>query len=445
VTTQAPGPVTTQAPVTQPPGPRPDFTTPQDLMVCEAGAPARTTECMSTDDYNAIEDQIRDIMTLLGDECNNENCPQADWAGCVLRMAGHDFMDFDPAQGIGGSDGCTNLEDPDNKGLNPCLATGEFGHSLKDVYQNFCTRISLADFLVVSGEAVMTVLRNRVSEVQGAALQLNFHQNFLFGRTTQHENCEFQVGLLPNPEHGCPDVQRVFMQNLGLDEAGSAALMGVHSIGRARAENSGYEGFWSDPENSRLFNNNYFVSMLAKGWGPVEMSEFKHQWNRIDRGTVGTEGHREMMLNSDLCLLYNEDNAPLNAATNDCCAWVDTFVIGGSSDGQHTGAIANNDGMFCGVNCATDPELTVNGQRPGCDGGIDERNMCCGSPNGVQGDGSRANDCGAPFAPAGLASAAVQQFAADDDAWILAFEAAWKQVTEIGATNLQALTASCPA
>ena len=28
-------------------------------------------------------------------------CPQADWAGCVLRMAGHDFVDFQWGAGEG--------------------------------------------------------------------------------------------------------------------------------------------------------------------------------------------------------------------------------------------------------------------------------------------------------------------------------------------------------
>ena len=27
--------------------------------------------------------------------------------------------------------------------------------------------------------------------------------------------------------------------------------MGVHTLGRAKVENSGYHGWWSDPENSR--------------------------------------------------------------------------------------------------------------------------------------------------------------------------------------------------
>ena len=36
----------------------------------------------------------------------------------MLRLAGHDFMDFrTDEKKKGGSDGCINFEDPDNKGL----------------------------------------------------------------------------------------------------------------------------------------------------------------------------------------------------------------------------------------------------------------------------------------------------------------------------------------
>eukprot|EP00971_Amphidinium_carterae_P311566 6192475-Amphidinium_carterae.1 len=62
--------------------------------------------------------------------CTATECPQADWAGCVLRVAGHDFMDF--GDGEGGSDGCLDLFDPDNAGLPECLHSGEFGFSIQD-------------------------------------------------------------------------------------------------------------------------------------------------------------------------------------------------------------------------------------------------------------------------------------------------------------------------
>ena len=46
------------------------------------------------------------------------------FAGCLLRTAGHDFMDFrylEDGSSTGGSDGCINFHDPDNKGVAECL------------------------------------------------------------------------------------------------------------------------------------------------------------------------------------------------------------------------------------------------------------------------------------------------------------------------------------
>lgn len=51
----------------------------------------------------------------------------------------------------GGSDGCVNFEDGDNAGLASCLAwTG-----LNKIYENWCDKLSLADFMVLSAEAVV--------------------------------------------------------------------------------------------------------------------------------------------------------------------------------------------------------------------------------------------------------------------------------------------------
>ena len=55
------------------------------------------------------------------------------------------------APGTGGSDGCVNFEDGDNAGLPGCLAwTG-----LESIYNKWCDKISLADFMVLAGEVVV--------------------------------------------------------------------------------------------------------------------------------------------------------------------------------------------------------------------------------------------------------------------------------------------------
>lgn len=40
-------------------------------------------------------------------------------AACIIRLSGHDLMDFRNYSGVvtGGPDGCVNFNDPDNAGL----------------------------------------------------------------------------------------------------------------------------------------------------------------------------------------------------------------------------------------------------------------------------------------------------------------------------------------
>lgn len=49
---------------------------------------------------------------------------------CCLQL-GSAAEDY--ANGEGGADACTDMEDPDNAGLSECLSTGEHGHSLQAV------------------------------------------------------------------------------------------------------------------------------------------------------------------------------------------------------------------------------------------------------------------------------------------------------------------------
>lgn len=164
---------------------------------------------------------------------------------------------------------------------------------------------------------------------------------------------------MPNPENGCSDLKEVFITHIfnvrqrvagkWLKKRGkwrlTAAISGAHSIGKAKLHNSGYQGAWSDPKNSGIFNNNYYKAVLGHGWGPnraVNGNPNKNNWKRIDVQKCGEPF--EMMLNTDMCLAYeynelHEDcmkkhnrkhkkckkferkGRYLNAKTDSCCAW----------------------------------------------------------------------------------------------------------------------------
>ena len=127
----------------------------------------------------------------------------------------------------------------------------------------------------------------------------------------------------------------------------TAAISGAHTIGQAQSHTSGWDGMWSDPTNQGIFNNNYYKSMVTKGWVPeMDMGGIinKNQWQRADAGS--NPNVKEMMLDTDLCLLYNSNTVmatcrkrdipckdyvgmgdPLTAENGQCCAWIDDNIL----------------------------------------------------------------------------------------------------------------------
>jgi len=380
--------------------------TPYEILRCQAGEPALATQSLTTCEYQEALNAVKGAWESLSTECTPAECQQAAWAGCVLRMAGHDFMDFEPGSG-GGSDGCTNMDAADNAGLSTCLHEGLHGVSLQGIYQQFCTKISLADFFVIAAEAVMEAARTLVPGVQ----PLDFARTFKYGRTTA-KTCPEAGHSLPDAEGACDEVERVFVQNMGLDWRGAAALMGVHTLGKAHAENSGYDGWWSDAENMRKFNNDYYHTMLMNGWMPdkaVGGNPAKNQWRRSDLQTPGNVGPaRELMLNTDICLAYDSPamGYKMNSRDDTCCAW----TLKDSLDGI--------EGEYCGeVGNVEDKEQ--------------QHRDCC--------DGELGTDCGRVTGENLKAFKHVKDFAANDGAWIVAFQAAWTKATENGVSNLKTL------
>jgi len=386
----------------------------------------RMTSCT----YDAINLEIREMLSKMPSVCNERMCPQAEFAGCLLRMAGHDFMDY--YDGSGGSDACTDMHAADNAGLLACLVEGEWDYKVHDVYAKYCTEVSLADFLVLAAEASMDWTRRLATRRFNELDNIAFKWRFKYGRETS-TSCPDAEHQLPNPEHGCSEVERVFVKNLGLSWEESAALMGVHTLGRARLENSGYDGWWSDPINSRKFNNHFFVSMLANGWMPdvaLNGNKDKNQWI-ISNENFKSKDAKVMMLNSDLCLAFTFDHdskVGLDARTQNCCAWPEPAPI--------LEAISRfNGGEYCGVKVKSNPDWLL----PFVEGDPEsrcrikaQRAACC------QGE-SRVADCGSVLHPTGPAGEAVFRFANDEDYWLEVFKHAWSKATTVGFHDLKVL------
>jgi hypothetical protein len=255
--------------------------------------------------------------------------------------------------GSGGSDGCVSLDDPENAGLTDCFVGGPFGIGLNQVYKSFCTKISLADFIIISAEAVMNITRENVLKTDPDRQAVDFRSRFKYGRLTQKQ-CAASLGALPDAEKGCAAVKQNLLTPLNLTWSQAAALMGGHTIGGTSISNSGYVGRWKEAHASRLFDNGYFTSLVLKGWSPLKAvadNPGKNAWRRSDIGTDSRNKGYEVMLDSDMCLyhsLYIHDSNPFDfhAATahaQGCsCAWVRPVMF--------LDAITKyNSGEFCGT------------------------------------------------------------------------------------------------
>ena len=96
-----------------------------------------------------------------------------------------------------------------------------------------------------------------------------FRDQFQFGRTTV-DTCSWNTGLMPNPVLGCSGLTTIFIEQLYKCQPNNweltAAISGAHTLGQAKIANSGFNGFWSSAAEQGKFNNDYFRSILLKGW-----------------------------------------------------------------------------------------------------------------------------------------------------------------------------------
>lgn len=137
---------------------------------------------------------------------------------------------------------------------------------LASAFEKHCDRVSLADFMVIAGEAVIGITAAKRPEGK-APLGDEFRDRFRSGRETRLQ-CPEAAGLMPNPENGCPGLDKIFGGHIFKYDPRRtwvgkawraktestwikrrkhgdvwkliAAINGAHTLGSAKLVNSGY-------------------------------------------------------------------------------------------------------------------------------------------------------------------------------------------------------------
>lgn len=242
---------------------------------------------------------------------------RADVIAGAIQLAFHDAGTWDPSKtNKGGMDGCACDLKEANKGLD------YIKELLAPVYNKYKSKLSLADFWVICGNAAVK------ASVPAANAPLAV--GFKYGRAdVDCSQCTLAVAdRLPNENFSADHVMEVFRDRMGFSQAETVALMGAHSLGKMEPHNTGYAGKWD--RTFAMLDNLYFSQIINKPWerftvdektkfdgsapyqadhsGNVD-EEFKHEW-RVP-GTATTEPFQDStdkLLNTDMCLAWDIGN-----------------------------------------------------------------------------------------------------------------------------------------
>eukprot|EP00035_Acanthoeca_spectabilis_P034758 m.30872 g.30872 ORF g.30872 m.30872 type:complete len:446 (-) comp6849_c0_seq1:102-1439(-) len=147
-------------------------------------------------------------------------------------------------------------------------------------------------------------------------------------------DCSCEPDFAPNPEsdgarRGTSELRDSLVRRLGLSERDVAAIMGSHTVGRTQEQNIGFEGGWIPPPDRSTFNNLYYVVMFQRPWVKTTKASPHVAGQDLTEWRSPLESINAMMLNTDAaigfeisngCNIFGED--PLN------------FLATGGSDGN---------------------------------------------------------------------------------------------------------------
>lgn len=259
--------------------------------------------CVTTTTYDDIRTDIVALAEAIADLGDRGH-----FFGGIVRLAAHDFMDYDrnaendPNSQALGPDGCLDFTHDANAGLTDIWCDDSIACPFKTLYDSNYSFMSKADFWVASANAVIQAI-SVTSNARPNGLELPFR----WGRI-DNDSCSESSARLPEAT-GCSEVERTFIDRMGLSWRDAVALMGGHTLGRGDINFSGHDGTWVDSdEQSTVFNKRFYEEVLRRAWRP-------RQTNAGVDWTWGGRRRGVMMLNTDICLYFDIPDGD----NQDCC------------------------------------------------------------------------------------------------------------------------------
>lgn len=149
---------------------------------------------------------------------------------------------------VGGCDGCVDLTNLENKGLEVPIT------ALDPVVASYSR-----DGLTKADVWALAAMVGAESSQTGRAESYDFHW---YGRKVCNENT-VEDRQIPSADLNTSELLHFFSSNFGFNAQQTVALMGAHSIGTLSQENSGFTGPNGWDQDNRSLNNRYYGQLIG--------------------------------------------------------------------------------------------------------------------------------------------------------------------------------------
>ena len=231
------------------------------------------------------------LSPSYGDAC--APCAAGDAIGAMVRLPFHDASGGGAPAGAepGGPNGCIDPATAANNGLLGVIADLDAARAAAGLAGPSPPAISRADLWVLAGAHAIQ-LASTVGNATAAALSgLPLLSSplvlpFRYGRADAAACSTWDAGRLPAPTFSYADTIARFGAGgggsgvaagagFGMTPTEVTAILGAHTLGRAEAANSGFEGGWTASQSS--FSNAFYALMLRAPWD--ESATVRDQWD----------------------------------------------------------------------------------------------------------------------------------------------------------------------
>lgn len=202
------------------------------------------------------------VSGTYGKYCNP--CTFGDAIGPLVRLGFHDSVGGGRPNGLGGPNGCIDFTFSGNNGLENAVSNLTLAYNSN----GFNTLMSKADFFVLAGNVAVriasTLTEGTIPEgglpIPDAPLKLPFR----YGRQDDASCDGVDGAFLPSPDLSYAQTAKIFCTRVGMTPRQLVAIMGAHTLGRARGSESGFDGSWSGFSSS--FSIAYYWQLIAVFW-----------------------------------------------------------------------------------------------------------------------------------------------------------------------------------